>query len=141
MSGGTGGTVRLRPPPWAVTGGSPGRALARALGHVHRLRHLARRDGVDRPVAGAAEGGPSPSMLAYRSAADSAPTGEFPDGNEGVFTLPQGLCDKREVNKGGEHDVEFVEAGEDVTEGLEPTEEAFDLVAASVEKCDRSSRG
>lgn len=45
------------------------------------------------------------------------------------------LCDESEVDEGCEHDVQLVVAREDASEGLEATEEAFDLVSAAVEPC------
>ena len=50
-----------------------------------------------------------------------------------MLTLAHGLEDGSKVEEGEEHDVAFVEAGEDAAESLEPVEESFDLVAAALE--------
>ena len=42
------------------------------------------------------------------------------------------VADKRQVDPAEEHHVEFVVAGGDPAEALEPAEEAFDLVAPEV---------
>jgi len=49
------------------------------------------------------------------------------------YLRPEGLSDECEVDEGGEHDVELVEAREDPSEALEPAKETFDLVASTVE--------
>jgi hypothetical protein len=50
-----------------------------------------------------------------------------------VFTLSESFDDESEVEEADEQYVEFLEAGEDSTEALEPAEQSFDLVTFLVE--------
>lgn len=50
-----------------------------------------------------------------------------------MFTLTQCFDDEGEVEEAEEEDIEFLEAGEDSAEALEPAEELLDLVALLVE--------
>jgi len=50
-----------------------------------------------------------------------------------VLTLAKSIDDESEVNEGEEHDVEFLEAGEDAAEAFEAPEEALDFIAFSVQ--------
>jgi hypothetical protein len=49
-----------------------------------------------------------------------------------VFTLSKTLDDKCEVDEGDEHDVQFVESGEDPAKIFEASEQPLDLVMALV---------
>ena len=51
-----------------------------------------------------------------------------------MLTLFKGIDDERKEDEGGEHDVEFVVAGEDPTEALELAEESFDFVATTIDE-------
>ncbi len=45
-----------------------------------------------------------------------------------MFTLTQCLDDKNESKKCEEHNIQFLEAGEDAAEAFESPEKAFDLI-------------
>jgi hypothetical protein len=46
-----------------------------------------------------------------------------------VLTQTKSFDNEGEVNEGGKHDIEFVEAGKDTPEAFQAAEEAFNLVA------------
>ena len=62
----------------------------------------------------------------------AAPAARACTPDQGLLTLAQRLNDEREVDKGDEHEIEFVEATEDAAEALEPSEQPLDLIAASI---------
>jgi len=45
------------------------------------------------------------------------------------------------VNEGGEHDIEFIEAGEDAAIALERAEEAFDFIAPALQSLGHIPKG
>jgi hypothetical protein len=49
------------------------------------------------------------------------------------LTLSKRFDDEREIDKGDEHEIEFIEATEDAPEAFEPAKLPFDLNAASVQ--------
>ncbi len=62
---------------------------------------------------------------------------QFPNGiaafHQGLFTLSQGIDDHCEVEAGDEHEIDLVEAAEDLAKGLEPVAHPYcrDLHAES----------
>ena len=61
-----------------------------------------------------------------------------------MSTLTKGLHDEGKAEEAEEHHVEFIEAGDDAAESLEPTEESLDLLAAALERplvCSRIKAG
>jgi len=49
-----------------------------------------------------------------------------------VFTLPESIDDKREIDEGDEHHIQFVESREDAAEAFESSEQSLHFVSTFV---------